>query len=116
MNADAAAHLTKPTARALGIYGNRRRRAKWFGPDLFGEPAWDILLDLFIATETGKQISVTSACIGAAVPLTTALRWLAMLETRCLIVRENDDKDARRSYVRLSDLGRELMTQYLSGA
>lgn len=108
------ADQAKPATRAIDLYGNRRRRVKLFGPDLFGEPAWDILLDLFIATETGKQISVTSACIGAAVPLTTALRWLSMLEARRLIVRENDNKDARRSYVRLSELGRELMDQYLS--
>lgn len=104
---------SRPAARAIDLYGNRRRRVKLFGADLFGEPAWDILLDLYIATETGKQISVTSACIGAAVPLTTALRWLTMLEARRLIVRENDDRDARRSYVRLSDLGRELMDRYL---
>jgi predicted transcriptional regulator len=111
---DELVEQAKPAARAIDLYGNRRRRVKLFGPDLFGEPAWDILLDLFIATETGKQISVTSACIGAAVPLTTALRWLSMLEARGLIVRESDDKDARRSYVRLSDMGRELMDQYLS--
>jgi predicted transcriptional regulator len=111
---DFGAYLTNPAARAIDLYDDRRRRAKLFGPNLFGEPAWDILLDLFIASETGKKISVTSACIGAAVPLTTALRWLSMLEARGLILRENDEKDARRSNVRLSDLGRELMEQYLS--
>ncbi|MDP9056066.1 MAG: hypothetical protein M3N34_01850 [Pseudomonadota bacterium] len=100
-------------ALALDIYEDRRRRVKLFGADLFGEPAWDILLDLFIATATGKQISVSSACIGSAVPSTTGLRWLAVLETRGLIVRENDDRDARRSHVRLSKLGHDQMEQYL---
>jgi len=104
---------SRSVALALDIYENRRRRVKLFGADLFGEPAWDILLDLFVAFGTGKQISVSSACIGAAVPSTTALRWLSVLETRNLIVRENDDSDARRSHVRLSEVGRELMERYL---
>ena len=105
----------KPAARAIDLYSNRRRRAELFGPDLFGEPAWDILLDLFIAAETGKRISVRSACIGAAVPLTTALRWLVMLETRGLILRHSDETDGRRSYVCLSQAGRALMDRYLAG-
>jgi hypothetical protein len=104
---------TRAAALALELYESRRRRVKLFGADLFGEPAWDILLDLFMATATGKRISVSSACIGAAVPSTTALRWLAVLEARHLIVRENDDSDARRSHVRLSEVAQKLMEQYL---
>ncbi|MGV3511648.1 MAG: MarR family transcriptional regulator [Novosphingobium sp.] len=100
---------------ARSAYRDRRRRANIFAdPTLFGEPAWDILLDLFIAAKERKRLPVTSACIGAAVPATTALRWLTVLEEKGLIVRENDASDARRVFVRLSSDGYEKMLHYFS--
>lgn len=114
-----SAHPTKKRPNlselALKAYRDRRRRADIFGDDaLFGEPAWDILLDLFVAGEKHKRVGVTSACIGSGVPSTTALRWLSVLETRGLVEREYDEQDARRSFVRLTPKGRECMVTYLS--
>lgn len=100
---------------ARATYRERRRRGEVFDdPALFGEPAWDIMLDLFIAAKERKRLPVTSACIGAAVPVTTALRWLTVLEDKGLIVRENDAADARRVFVRLSTDGYEKMISYFS--
>lgn len=100
---------------ARSTYQERRRRGEIFNdPTLFGEPAWDILLDLFIAAKERKRLPVTSACIGAAVPATTALRWLTVLEDKGLILRENDTADARRVFVRLSTDGYEKMITYFS--
>lgn len=101
---------------ARRIYRDRRRRDELFrGTHLFGEPAWDILLDLFIAIVENKRISITSACIGAAAPSTTALRWLNILEREGLIEREGDSNDLRRSYVRLSESGYERMIAFFNG-
>lgn len=59
---------------ARRFYRSRRLRPRVFSDDaLFGEPAWDMLLDLFIAEADGKRLSVTAACIGSAVPTSTAL-------------------------------------------
>jgi len=100
---------------AQRMYRNRRRRSEIFADDtLFGEPAWDILLDLFVAGERGKRVAVTSACIGSGVPSTTALRWLNVLEMRGLVEREDDNQDARRSFVRLTARARHLMTDYFA--
>ncbi|GGZ01284.1 MarR family transcriptional regulator [Novosphingobium colocasiae] len=94
-------------------YDDRRRRTKIFrSDDLFGEPAWDILLDLFIAAKERRRVSVTSACIGSAVPSTTALRWITILEKQELLVREADPGDARRIYVKLSPKGYDAMLEY----
>jgi DNA-binding MarR family transcriptional regulator len=98
---------------AEDIYRQRQRRREFFGEDLFGEPAWDMLLDLYIADKKNKRVSVTAACIGANCPGTTALRWLQQLEERGLLVREADKKDARRNFVRLSEQGYARMTDYL---
>ena len=61
---------------AREFYAGRRRRARYLSVDLFGEPTWDILLDLYVAAREGRRVPTTSACIGAHVPPTTALRWL----------------------------------------
>lgn len=90
-------------ALARKAYSLRRKRAAIFGnAELFGEPAWDILLDLYIAHAEGKPVSVSSACIGSAAPATTGLRWLGVLAEEDLVVRENDPEDNRRVLVRLS--------------
>jgi len=94
-------------------YNDRRLRHKYFNYDIFGEPCWDILLDLFIARIDGLRISITSSCIASGVPLTTALRWLTVLENRGLIIRSNDQTDKRRSWVELSDLGFKAMSEFL---
>lgn len=95
------------------IYEQRRARKEFFdSASLFGEPAWDILLDLFAADLDGRDLSVTDACIGAAVPMTTALRWTLILERQGLVRREGDPRDARRVFLRLSPHGRQVMTAY----
>ena len=101
---------------ARRTYRHRRSRALFFEESLFGEPAWDLLLDLFIAAKERKRVPVTSACIGAAVPTTTALRWLAILEERGLVVREADPTDARRIFVRLTAEAYAKMVAYFARA
>lgn len=100
-------------ALARKTYALRRKRSAIFGnPDLFGEPAWDILLDLYIAQAEGKSVSVSSACIGSAAPATTGLRWLGVLADEGLILREADPADQRRVLVRLTGAGRAAMERY----
>ena len=100
-------------ALARKTYALRRKRASLFAnPDLFGEPAWDILLDLYIAAGEGKPVSVSSACIGSAAPATTGLRWLGVLADEGLVVRENDAEDHRRVLVRLTPSGQAAMDRF----
>lgn len=102
---------------ARQTYDDRRRRGKIFRAEaLFGEPAWDILLDLFIAAKERRRVSVTSACIGSAVPSTTALRWIAILEKQGFLMREADPGDARRVYVKLSARGYAAMLEYFASS
>src|SRR5690242_17327760 len=37
--------------RAKTTFLNRRRRVQIFGPSMFGEPAWDMLLSLYISEQ-----------------------------------------------------------------
>jgi hypothetical protein len=102
---------------AREAYATRRRRSTIFkNAELFGEPAWDILLDLYIAHVENKPVSVSSACIGSAAPPTTGLRWLGVLAENGLVIREHDPEDQRRVLVRLTESGLSAMDEYFAGA
>jgi DNA-binding MarR family transcriptional regulator len=100
---------------AAKLYAARRVRDRVFGNyALFGEPAWDILLDIVAAEGTGKRVSITDACIASSVPLTTALRWIGALEKHGLVERSDDKNDARRSWIMLTAEGYRLMASYFA--
>lgn len=104
-------------AAARHTYARRRTRASIFdNGDIFGEPAWDILLDLYIAHAEKKPVSVSSACIGSAAPPTTGLRWLGVLADIGLVMREHDKEDQRRVLVRLTERGVAAMDEYFANA
>lgn len=92
----------------------RRARARFFPPDLFADPAWDILLDLTAARLEGASVPISSLCIAAGVPTTTALRWIATLVDLGLLVRRSDPDDRRRVFVELMPAGWEAMSRYFA--
>ncbi len=112
-----AASLARRERLALTMarecYSGRRRRSRYLSADLFGEPTWDILLDLYLASRESRRVPTTSACIGAHVPPTTALRWLRILEMRALVEREEDGRDGRRTFVKLTARGKAVMEALL---
>ena len=92
----------------------RRLRDAYFTADLFADPAWDMLLDLFAARLEQRQVSVSSLCIAASVPPTTALRWIGTMHDEGLFERQADPTDRRRAYIALSDKGVEGMKNYIA--
>ncbi|MCW3846451.1 winged helix DNA-binding protein [Sphingomonas sp. LB-2] len=93
---------------------SRRLRGQFFQGELFADPAWDMLLDLFAAELERRQVSVSSLCIAAAVPPTTALRWIGTLHDAGLFERKADPSDRRRAYIALSAKGLDGMRAYLA--
>jgi len=61
----------------------RRARQKLLGADLFGDVAWDLLLELFAAHLAGRKIRLSE--IDAGAPRSTLARWAAVLEERGVI-------------------------------
>ena len=92
----------------------RRLRDRYFTPDLFADPAWDMLLDLFQAEITRLRVPVSSLCIAAAVPATTALRWLKTMVEDGLFVRRADPHDGRRVFVELAPQTSDAMRRYFA--
>ena len=107
---------TPTAAKVRELIKLRRLRDQHFPPDLFADPAWDILLDLYAANLEGKSVSVSSLCIAAAVPPTTALRWITSMTEHGALVRKQDPQDARRVFIGLSPDSEERLTAYFATA
>ena len=95
---------------AKRIYDARRTRDKVLDRNLFGEPAWDMLLALSYMPAQGKFLSVSGLSHVSGVPETTALRWQEVLTREGLIERGPDELE----FIRLTERGRSLMDGYLS--
>lgn len=92
----------------------RRLRGRYFSEDLFADPAWDMLLDLLQAEIAQLRVPVSSLCIAAAVPATTALRWLKSMTDKGIFVRRADPHDGRRVFVELSGESSLAMRRYFA--
>lgn len=92
----------------------RRLRDQYFTPELFADPAWDMLLDLYAARLERSRVSVSSLCIAASVPPTTALRWIGTMHDAGLFEREADPVDRRRAHIMLSTRAVDGMRSYFS--
>jgi len=90
----------------------RRLRDQFLPADLFADPAWDMILDLMAARLAGERVSVSSLCIAAAVPPTTALRWIRQLTDRGMLERHADPTDGRRVFIALSDAAAEAVARW----
>lgn len=96
-------------------YKQRKSRVKHLSNgDFFSEPAWDILLDLYIHQAENRNVSVKSASVGSGAPATTALRWINKLALKGLIGSLDDPDDRRRRLIYLTPEGYEAMTRYLN--
>ena len=98
----------------LDVIQARRAREKHFNSDLFADPAWDLLLELYAAELGQRRVCVSTLCAAAAVPQTTALRWIKALEAKGLIHRQEDRLDQRRHYMSLSGGASAAMTSYFN--
>lgn len=90
----------------------RRLRSKFFDSELFAEPAWDMLLDLFQSELSQLRVPVSSLCVASLVPATTALRWIARMTEAGLFTRRPDPHDGRRFFVELTPQASEAMRHY----
>lgn len=101
------APVEAPAIRAM--IRARRMRDQYFGEEIFADPAWDMLLDLTAARLEGQPVAVSSLCIAAAVPPTTALRWIKAMTEMGLFERVGDPHDRRRIFIELSPRAMEGM-------
>ena len=94
----------------------RRLRSDFLPGDLFADPAWDMLLDLLAARLEHERVSVSSLCIAAAVPPTTALRWIRTLTDKGMVERQADLLDGRRIFIALAPDAADALTRWFAAS
>lgn len=112
MVADNASELT--AERVEAVIRARRLRGRYFFDDLFADPVWDMMLDLLSAEILCRRVTITDLCGAAAVPATTALRWIKVMEQHRMLIRRPDRHDSRRIYVELSPQASDTLRCYFT--
>jgi DNA-binding MarR family transcriptional regulator len=92
------------TARYFtGLYRRRNELFEELGAgDVFADPAWHMLIDLFLETKANRQVSVSSLCLGSLAPPTTALRYIMLMVEKGVLTRVPDPSDNRRIFISLA--------------
>ena len=100
------------TLRAVAerLYAERRKRDEYFPPALFGEPAWDLLLTLFIARDDGRAVPLAEAYEKARVDARHGPTLIEKLIASGLVTRSHN----RGNALRLTDHGLDRLSDYLA--
>ena len=81
---------------------------------LFGEPGWDMMLALYVASMKGHRLTITNVCDASDAPSTTALRWLDRLAELDMVRRLPHPTDLRVIFIELAPAAGELLETFLS--
>lgn len=98
---------------ALHDLNSRKRRASVLQRGLAGEPAWLMLLDLYVAERRHKRVQTVYLVEESGASHATGLRYLALLAKNDLVTRIISESDKRSKYVELTDFGRSTIEDYL---
>ena len=104
-------HLADHAART---HANRERRQAFLPPSLLGEPAWDMLLYLFVAAANGNAVRTSALAAASGAPASTALRHMELLQRHGLVCRSPSALDQRVTNVALSETGLAAMASYFA--
>lgn len=87
----------------------RRARSAILGGNLFSDPAWDILLELYAAKLGHRRMSLTELALSIEIPVSTTGRWLSALVSHGLVQSTPDNDHAGNDFLRLTDDGATRM-------
>ena len=100
------------TLRAVAerLYAERRKRDEHFPAGLFGEPAWDLLLALFIAHDDGRSVSLNEAFEAARIDSRRGPTLIEKLIAAGLVTRSHN----RGNAILLTEHGIDRLSDYLA--
>lgn len=96
---------------AQWILSARRLRYAHFSGSLFGEPAWDLLLQVYVSDASGLSSTVAELQVQQEQPASTTLRWLNALEEQGLIRQKQLPTGSK--IVELTTNGHSALDAYL---
>jgi hypothetical protein len=101
--------------RARALLRQRDARAAAFAPIrvLFQDPAWDILLGLFVAYEEGTPLTIDAVRTATGLSEMAIRRWMLALEHSGLITCWPRDATLAQRSLGLTDHALTMMLQFL---
>ena len=100
--------------QVMAAIRSRRLRARYFAGDIFAEPAWDMMLNLFHSELSQRRVAVSQLTEASGVPPTTALRWITVLVKQGMFTRRADPFDGRRFFIELAPETSQALHQYFA--
>jgi PAS domain S-box-containing protein len=92
----------------------RRRRDRAFDAELFSDPAWDLLLGVYVCEAEGRILTAKALREASGVAASVAERWIQLLLASGLIEAESAARaDLMSMPLRLSGEGHRRFEQYL---
>ncbi len=105
--------VTAPLVRAVIV--SRRMRRDYF-PNISGDAAWSMMLELFAARLEGRRLSQTMLGTLAGIAETTALRLTRTMLRQGTFTSQDDPEDRRVILLGLSDDAASRMRAYMTAA
>jgi len=99
--------------RAESILRVRRTRERLFCRAMIGEPAFDLLLCLYVRSGQ-KESSLTSLASAAGIPNSSATRWVRYLVDKGFVEVTESRSDRRATCVQIKPFGRAVMDEFLA--
>lgn len=109
--AERSSDRTSLVKRARMAFGLRRRRDRIFAKSFYGEPAFDILLALYVVESENVSLSLKKLAELASLPHATAVRWIDLLAADGFIAREPHPTDRRKSAIKLLPKGQAALDE-----
>jgi hypothetical protein len=99
--------------RAVATMEMRQLRHKFFNPAMFGEPAFDMLLALYVTNARPPIVSLRMLSPLVGVSESSAVRWLKFLVSEGLAFSVGGDGDPGAIHAAITGKGRIVMGEYL---
>lgn len=103
--------LNNRIERAENFLKMQRKRNLFFSDNLiFDDPAWELLLEIYIATQQNKCISEKKVNESLSAPSSIVVRWINVFADRRYLIRcEKDGEEC----LQLTDRARDQCHAYL---
>ena len=105
------APAVSPRSYFEALLRQRRARDRYFGSSLFGEPAWDIMLELMIARIDGREMKLSELGVGNSAPETATREYIDELAAAKLIERYDDGEETGDCLLALSSEAARRMAE-----
>ncbi|AHE53173.1 hypothetical protein [Sphingomonas sanxanigenens] len=71
---------------ARALLDERRARDTRLGDGIFADPAWDLMLAVYLGERDGRPLSAASLEAASPVPQSTVRRWVRLLVERGILI------------------------------